>query len=591
MTSYASSTAVATQHEDQTAVSNVWWSRVAAKLERQPALILLLIFSALSLCFIVKSVSVQYPSIIDDEYEYSVQSRYFGKESAVLEHNRWVAPKPNDLYFWIFHSVRWFGDNSYQFAKILNSLLFAAAVFPIYGISRRFLRHVPALLLSVLIVSAPIQCYTVYFMPESCYFLGFWLFVFLFISNLPQRSLMAGTSGGVALGLLTLVKPHALAILAAANLTLIFIALLPRFFDVKRQDTARSFMALNGLWLATVVALHVVFFRHWDLDILASYRGFARIPIPDRLVYLRQVVVIGLENAAYIAPIFGLPIVATVLAASGSVPAGACASTRRLQILSVFAIIACTVLVTMTAAQTALTGQYDRGVGRMQGRYYDFALPLFLIGFYALRSGQPSRRVRELFFSGVLFCLALVIVGWRFLAQVQTVFVGDYPEIAWMTQPHGLGLSVFWPLAVMVLIYYAIAGLKERTTYSIYLALALITGTVLSLSAQHSFDVAIPADRAGALVRSLFDRRERDLGLVLGSEPWIVRRCLFGIDANPVVLELPAGTVIDRRQIGDKVQWVLALNDYDLRVPTTTLLEFPGFKILRVQAIATATSK
>jgi hypothetical protein len=242
----------------------------------------------------------------------------------------------------------------------------------------------------------------------------------------------------------------------------------------------------------------------------------------------------------------------------------------------------------MTASETALFGLIDpHHFGRMLGRYYDFALPLFLIAFYALRAGKLPRERHALLSGGILVCLGLVIFGWRFLARFLPTVVSDYPEIAWATQPHSTALLVFWALAVMVLVYYAIMGLKERTTYSIYLAAALISGSILSLSAQRRFDVATPADRAGALVRSLFDRRERDLGLVLGSEPWIVRRCLFGIDANPAALELPPGTLINRRQIGDKIQWLLAFNYYDLRVPTTTLIAFRGFKILRVQTHGT----
>jgi len=49
------------------------------------------------------------------------------------------------------------------------------------------------------------------------------------------------------------------------------------------------------------------------------------------------------------------------------------------------------------------------------------------------------------------------------------------------------------------------------------------------------------------------------------------------------VLELPAGAVLDRLQISKEVHWVLALDDYDFRVPSTTLLALPGLKILRLQ--------
>jgi phosphoglycerol transferase len=558
-----------------------WTLRGVPQFELQSALVLLLIFGALSLCFIVKSLALHYPSIIGDEYYYSILSRYFGDQRLLFAHNRYLPDYPNELYFWLFHPSRLFGDSSYQFAKIFNSLLFAAAIFPLYALLRRFLKHVPALLLSILIVIAPIESYTAYFMPESCYFLGFWLFVFLFVSNLPHRSLIAGILGGVALGLLTLIKPHALAVLGGANLTLIIFASLPETFDLKRRDCVRCFVALNGAWLATVAMLHVMLFGHRDLDIFGIYRAT---PIPGRLVYTKDMIKVLFGHLAYIAPMFGLPIVVTVLAALGWLPAEVSESRSRLRILSVFAIVVWGCLLVMTGSATVCFG-YDSSsdLARMLARYYDFALPMFLISFYAARDSKPPEKVRKLLFYGILACLVLVFVGWRFFAGLRPVNLTDFPEMAWVTQPHHIALSVFWPVAALVLAYYAIVGLKERTTYSTYLVAALVVGSLLTASAQRGFDVETRADLAGVLVRSLFHGKERDHLLVVGSDPVTVRRCLFGIEANPWVLELPAGTTLDRLQIGKEIHWVLALDDYDLRVPSTTLLALPGLKILQLQ--------
>jgi hypothetical protein len=163
----------------------------------------------------------------------------------------------------------------------------------------------------------------------------------------------------------------------------------------------------------------------------------------------------------------------------------------------------------------------------------------------------------------------------------------DFPEMAWVTQPHHTALSIFWPVAALVLVYYAIVGLQERTIYSTYLVAALVIGSLLTASAQRHFDLETRADLAAVLVRSLFQGKERDHLLVVGSDPATVRRCLFGIQANPWVLELPARTILDRLQIGKEVHWVLALDDYDLRVPSTTLLALPGLKILRLQPLTT----
>jgi phosphoglycerol transferase len=309
----------------------------------------------------------------------------------------------------------------------------------------------------------------------------------------------------------------------------------------------------------------------------------ASIPIVDRLAYAKQVITVLLSHLAYIAPMFGLPIVVTVLAAFGWLPADACESRSCLRIMSIFALVVFGCLLSMTSSATVVFARVNPSeLGRMHGRYYDFALPLFLLSFYAVRGGKLPRKIRRSFFWGVLICLLFALVGWRLLARLQPVFATDYPELGWVTQPNQIVLTVFWLVAVLVMMYYAIVGLKERTTYSVYLLTTFIAGSILTLYAQHGFDVETLPDQAAALVRGLFEPNERDLGLVAGSDPAVVRQCLFGIQANPTVLELPAGTIIDRRRIGEDVRWMLALNDYDLRVPSTVVLVLPGIKIVRL---------
>jgi hypothetical protein len=141
---------------------------------------------------------------------------------------------------------------------------------------------------------------------------------------------------------------------------------------------------------------------------------------------------------------------------------------------------------------------------------------------------------------------------------------------------------MFWPMTTLMLIYYVINGLKETRTYSIYLVTTLIIGSVFTIVVQHRSDIETPADRGGALVGVLFEGRERDLGLVVGSDPGTLFRCLFGIQANPFALVLPRGQTIGRLQVSKGQHWILALDDYDLRVPSTTLLALPGLRIVQL---------
>ncbi|HKD67145.1 MAG TPA: hypothetical protein VKB84_09925 [Candidatus Binataceae bacterium] len=547
-------------------------------------LILSLIFGVSCVCLIFKSLAIRYPSVLGDEYYYSILSRYFGRRPELTVHDKYLVNCPNELYLWLFSAVHLFQDNSYPFAKIFNSIAFAAAIFPIYGTSRLFLRRLPALLISSLIMLAPIDSYTNYFMPESCYFLGFWLFVFLFLSNLPSRAPRAGLIGGCILGALALIKPHALVVLMAANLTILVVMLLPEAaLDHRRKDYVISLVALNVAFLLTAAVLHAGFFGHHDADIFGSYRKVAGTPIPNHLIYVKRMLIIATGHLAYAAPIFGLPILITMLGTLGLLSSGMDRARGQLRIFNIFSILALGCLLGITVSSSALFSLINPiELFRIHTRYYNFALPLVLISFYALLDQTSPERCRLVLLFGTLSCLVLALLGWRFFAPRLSVFVADDPEMAWLTQPYPLAGSIFWIVTFLVLGYYLVIGIENTGVYSRYLAISLIGGSTLIFFAQHKVDMQTPADRGAVLVSNLFEGGDGDRGVVIGSDLGIIFRCLFGIPANPSVLLLRPGALVDRAQIGADKRWILALDEYDLRVPSTTVFSAPGLKILEL---------
>jgi len=70
----------------------------------------------------------------------------------------------------------------------------------------------------MVVICAPISSFARYFMPESLCFFGFWWTIYLFLVTLRQSTLSAGLAAGVGLGLLSLVKPHALMLVVGIGL-------------------------------------------------------------------------------------------------------------------------------------------------------------------------------------------------------------------------------------------------------------------------------------------------------------------------------------------------------------------------------------
>ena len=526
----------------------------------RPALVLSIAFCFLSLSLIARNLLFPHPFVLGDEYYYSSLSRYFGHNTELFTHDPYIPHYPDELYFWLFSIVHLWGNESYAAVKVLNSVLLAAAMVPIYATARLFLERRTALFLSIVSVFAPINSLTAYFMPESCYLLMFWLFAFFFLCNLPRHTIKAGAYGGALLGLLVLIKPHALAILAAAELTIAAMMLLDEEFEISRLDGLLYLISLNAGFIVTLLIVHVGLFGHRDLNIFGFYTQFAgRMDKP--VSFLSKALMVLIAHVVYTNIIFGLPLVVTLLGALGLFSSNKPECRARLRVLCVFAIFALIFLLAMTAKATV---NFSMGLGpselrRLHGRYYDFILPMFLIAFFALADPASARGGQRMLTLALFVCLVSVILGFVFIAPRTLVYSADYPEVAWLSNPFPAVGHIFWIVAALVLVYYLIVGFRRKAAYSKYLVLSLLTGSVLvSLSLYRSAG-ALPADRAGALVQSLFEGSERDTGIVAGSNLWMIFRCLFQIDGNPSVLLLPRGTPIGRTQVGNGRRWLLSL--------------------------------
>jgi phosphoglycerol transferase len=551
---------------------------------RGAALVLSIGFSILTLFLIARNLLVTHPLVLGDEYYYSILSRYFGKTSELFAHDPYIPHYPDELYLWIFSSVHLWGTGSYAAAKVLNSVLLGAAVVPIYLTALLFVERNAALFISLISVLGPINSFTAYFMPESCYFLMFWIFLFFFISNIPRRMIRAGAYGGMLLACLLLIKPHALVLLGSVELTIGGMILLPGGFGLgRRENGLLSLVALNASFIITLAVLHVGLFGHRELNVLGFYTEFAA-KVRRPMDFVISAARILCAHIVYTSIIFGLPIVVTLLGAFGLMPSKKPGeSCARMRVFSLFAILSLALLLVMTAKATV---NFAAGLGaselrRVHGRYYDFIFPMFLIAFYG--AGDPPLRSgpRKMMRLALLICLLFVVAGYFLISPGSLVYLADYPEVGWLYDPFpGVGL-IFWIAAALVIIYYLAYGLREKAAYSRFLVVSLLAGSSLAAVALYKSSVVLPADRAGALVQSFFEGDERDLGLVAGSNLWTIFRCLFQIEGDPSVLLLPYGSSIDRDQIKG-ARWLLSLDNYNVRAPSATIVSGAGFKIVQI---------
>ena len=144
------------------------------------------------------------PAILGDEYIYSINARHTGI---------WGEPIAGDfsnyLFNFVFSSTVLCGDNFYQCAKLINLAFFLAFVYTLFIVAQRYLPFWLAYIYLVLAALSPLSVYVSMFLPESMYFFTIGLVLLFGIRAGETNSPRDWFRVGLAIGVASLVKPHA----------------------------------------------------------------------------------------------------------------------------------------------------------------------------------------------------------------------------------------------------------------------------------------------------------------------------------------------------------------------------------------------
>lgn len=516
----------------------------------------LLALLAIALLLIFRNAGL-YPMIMGDEWTYSSLTRLVPLREATL---------PSYLYFMLFRASSSCGDGFLECSRIMNTLLFMASAFPLYALTRRVASPVVASLVALAAVLAPVNVYTAYFMPESSYFLGFWLvtWVAFYFHDAPDMR-RAALLGG-ATGLLAMVKVHGLFLLPA-------LACFTVFTHWERRAERGGWLRQAALSLLALVAAMAVV-RYGIGYLIAGKAGlslmgplyegqsdYARKPLP-------QLVTLALGNlrghVMALALLYALPLAA--LAGQLGSAAARCASPART--LAVFSLLMLGSLVAMTTLFTAKvsgTGPYET-VFRLHMRYYDFALPLLVILAAALLTQDaataPSRPLRVLWAVGVAVLLAWAWYGLRAEFKPNAVDSAELQGLASSARAY----IVITVLAALSLAAWVAAPRQGARLYLIvFVPLYLLCTCGAVASALHLFQQPDRFDKAGVFVQHYLKPEDRDRLAIVSADPGGIYKAKFHMDrASPQVVLLPERTPVPLASLAAGTRWLLLMDDTPL---------------------------
>jgi len=519
-----------------------------------------------------------YPVVFADEWLYSKFARLQPLSASQL---------PSYLYLKLFGLSSSCGEGYLQCARVLNAVLFVAAAPFIYLVARPLTGRAAAGGIAVLAVLSPVSSYTAYFMPEASYYFGFWVLSYALLradALRPQwRSTLGyGLLGGLLLGLLSLVKVHALFLLPALCLFIVYARRSAGRQDWLAAGVAAALLAvLATLAVKTVLAYLLagpvglsLFGSFYGGHVNNSGHGLGRLLAP----FMHNLA----GHAMALLLLFAFPILMLVSAAASGAVRQALGQRGCALLLYTVLVLGCAL--GMTVAYTAsIADAGPNEVLRLHLRYYDFTFPLLMIAGVAVagHGTQAPPRLRALLAAPLTMLMA--VAAWGLLRNFLTSSI-DSPELFSLTVKGPLPLYGMVALTLALIVLWTARPRRAARLYLlVLLPLTALAGEAVNCSLLHRMQQPSDYDKAGRFVRTFLESGERDRLSIAGSDLGGLARAQFHVDsALASTIELQPDAPFDLTQTPARQRWLLVVGPHRLPPELPPLVATNDYALVRL---------
>ena len=394
------------------------------------------------------------PAILGDEYLYSMNARKVGP---------WDPPVAGDfsnyLFNFVYQGTNLCGDAFYACGKIFNIVFFLGFIFTIFILALRFLPFWGAYAFMIAAALSPLSVYTSMFLPESMYFFFIGLVLVAVLRAMRAFTWQNWALAGAAIGVASLVKPHAWLSAIAVGITMLVVGLFNKEIGFKNTFVSGLGLVAGAALARIVVGLLVAgpkalgfFGQYFGVSTIeAVIAGTASEEIADGSLPLTPVdgvvALFGPQLNVHLLTISALMALAVVGLIAGLVELF---RKKRLTPASGFALFGFIWLVSMTLEIVMftgwVTGSGDDHTTRVLIRYYDFLFVIIpLAGLSALAAGFGERvNVFVRWATAGLFAALLTSAFTGFFGTL-SIQIADAPTLAGLV----VNLEVFNAAAIL----------------------------------------------------------------------------------------------------------------------------------------------
>lgn len=487
-----------------------------------------------------------HPFVFLDELAYSTYSRLVPRAEAIV---------PSWLYFWLFGATNACGPAFLECARGINAILFVASGPLIYQCARTVTGRRSAAAITFLSLLAPVNSYTAYFMPEATYYFMFWLVTWVLLTRTSMPWARHAVLVGVLVGLMATVKVHAVFLLPAVAVFMVF-----------RQWQGGGRWVVPGFGsaaLAVAVAVAVKYVvgcaiaGEAGLSLFGAMYGAHSSGSTGMLMQkLGDALLTSRGHLMGLVLPFAFPMAVALYQlcqrdARNAAPAQAKA-------LHMYTLVALGAPLAMTILYTASI--YSIEGTRVHSRYYDFALPLLcMMGAALVTGGGKAGRLLRWSLAGLL--AVSVVVAALYLDKLYELSYIDGPELKAM-HPAAVGAATLVLLALW-------ASGRDGWARNGFVFIFLPLYTLHTLPDMRFFfrQMEKPSafDSAGKFASATLAPDQRRQLVIAGTGLAHIMRAKFYLDEHEVTLvNLPENAPLEASAVPVRRKWVLVVGAHAL---------------------------
>ena len=547
-----------------------------SKLRMPSAATVLMLLTIMVVCFIYLLVrNFGLFLSVPDEWEYSEAARLLPLRAAGF---------PSYLYLWIFRVTNFCGSGFLECARLINGIFFVCAAPFIYIFARKMGTRFTALFITFLVMFSPINTYTAYFMPESFYFLLFWIFSWCALWSMEVRPSFYGGVLGIVLGLMGLVKVHAI-FLTPVVITFIMFRCL---FSGVENPIRRIVTTLTAFLCAAILVrfgLGYLLAGRAGLNMFGALYGSIATSAVDSSHYMHLALEAGVSLEGHImalASLFAMPL-AAMFYIRARTPGKADLDMKSRDIkLFTFLVLACLLVVTTVFTAKAAGSNAYETIARLHMRYYNFALPLLLIVAAEWLGRTRAQRALYRVLPPVIAVGILSIFAIIGLLHSYTPGIVDSPELRGLTTNYTIfsGIALAGLLALAAWVFDARIGAKIFI-FIVFPLFVIFSSYYTNVELRQRMVLDSYAE-AGIIAKQYIGQHPQPI-ITVGADASSLYRTMFYLDnASATSLVVPEGGQIAASNIPADARWLLVVGDQALPKGARQKIGFGGFVLARV---------